>query len=136
MRMVAYGDMRFTDPAVTSGTNPRVRKWLAEKIADEHPQALLLTGDMPYTGASAADWQVFQSETAPWRDEHILQLPTTGNHEVYGGVAAGNPNKLAHFPAVSPRRYYSSPLARREGVPPGGTTATPPSPPPRPRVAP
>ena len=28
-RLVAYGDMRFTDPAVTSGTNPRVRKWLA-----------------------------------------------------------------------------------------------------------
>jgi hypothetical protein len=114
--MVAYGDMRFTDPAVTSGTNPRVRKWLAEKIADEHPQALLLTGDMPYKGATAADWQVFQNETARWREEHILQLPATGNHEVYGGAAAGIANYLANFPAIASHRYYSALLGSIEVI--------------------
>src|SRR5437899_748967 len=69
IRLVAYGDMRFTNPSVTSGTNPRVRKFLADKIAAEHPRAVLLTGDMPYTGADPADWKVFQDETRPWRDE-------------------------------------------------------------------
>lgn len=68
MRLVVYGDTRFTATEVTSGTNPRVRKWLAGRIADEHPAAVLLTGDTPYTGADAADWQVFQRETARWRD--------------------------------------------------------------------
>jgi hypothetical protein len=116
VRMIAYGDMRFTDPAVISGTNPRVRKWLAEKIADERPQALLLTGDMPYTGAAAADWQVFQNETARWREEHILQLPATGNHEIYGGVAAGIANYLANFPAIARHRYYSALLGSIEVI--------------------
>jgi hypothetical protein len=68
MRLVAYGDTRFTDPAVTAGTNPGVRKWLADRIADEHPDALLLTGDTPFTGSSRADWQVFQTETSRWRE--------------------------------------------------------------------
>ena len=83
--MVAYGDTRFTDPSVVKGTNPRVRKWLAGRIAEVSPQVLLLTGDMPFTGAKSADWDEFQTETAGWREHKILQLPTTGNHEIYGG---------------------------------------------------
>ena len=44
LRLVAYGDTRFTDPSVTSGTNPHVRRWLVERIAVEHPAVLLMTG--------------------------------------------------------------------------------------------
>jgi hypothetical protein len=106
--MVAYGDMRFTDPAVTTGTNPKVRKWLAERIAEEGPQALMLTGDMPFTGASAADWQEFQNETAGWRAGHILQLPAIGNHEVRGGEEPGIANYLKNFPGIEGHRYYSA----------------------------
>jgi hypothetical protein len=75
LRFVACGDIRFTSPARTSGTNPKVRKWLAEKIAGERPQALLLTGDMPYTDADPADWKVFQDETKSWRDQEIVEFP-------------------------------------------------------------
>lgn len=116
IRMVVYGDMRFTDPAVSTGTNPRVRKWLADKIADEHPQVLLLTGDMPFTGSSPADWKVFQNETARWREENILQLPTTGNHEIRGDRNAGIANYLANFPSVGRRRYYSALLGSVEVI--------------------
>jgi hypothetical protein len=116
IRMVAYGDMRFTNPAVTSGTNPRVRKWLAEKIADEHPQALLLTGDMPYTGASSADWKVFQNETAGWRANKVLQLPSTGNHEIRGDRDTGIANYLANFPSIEKHRYYSALLGSVEVI--------------------
>jgi hypothetical protein len=108
LRLVAYGDMRFTDPARNTGTNPRVRKWLAQRIAAEHPQAVLLTGDMPYTGSDPADWKVFQDETAPWRDQHILELPATGNHEVRGDRVKGIDNYLANFPAIAKHRYYSA----------------------------
>jgi acid phosphatase type 7 len=116
IRLVAYGDTRFTDPAVTSGTNPRVRKWLADRIADEHPDALLLTGDTPFTGSSTADWQVFETETARWREKRILQLPATGNHEVRGDRDVGIANYLANFPAVANHRYYSALLGSVEVI--------------------
>ncbi len=116
IRLVAYGDTRFTDPAVTSGTNPRVRKWLADRIADEHPEALLLTGDMPFTGGNAADWQVFQTETARWREERVLQLPAPGNHEIRGDKDKGIANYLANFPAIAKHRYYSALLGSVEVI--------------------
>jgi len=116
LRIVAYGDTRFTAPTFTSGTNPRVRKWLAARIAEDHPQALLLTGDTPYTGSSLADWQVFQDETRPWRDQHILQLPTTGNHEIKGDRIIGINNYLANFPSIAKHRYYSALLGSVEVI--------------------
>lgn len=106
--MVAYGDSRFADPSVTSGTNPRVRKWLVDRIAQEHPAVLLITGDTPFHGASMDDWAAFEQETEPWRKEGILVLPTTGNHEVYGGADQGIMNYLEHFPAIEKHRNYSA----------------------------
>lgn len=114
--MVAYGDSRFTDPSVTSGTNPRVRKWLADRIADEHPQAVLLTGDTPYVGSRTNDWQVFQNETGRWRDQHVLELPATGNHEVKGDPKIGIANYLANFPDIARHRYYSALLGSVEVI--------------------
>ena len=116
LRLVAYGDTRFTNPAVTSGTNPRVRKWLAERVAGEHPRAVLLTGDTPFTGADPADWQVFQNETKSWRDEKILALPTTGNHEIRGDRVAGISQYLANFPSIARHRYYSALLGSVEVI--------------------
>jgi len=129
LHMVAYGDTRFTDTSVTSGTNPRIRKWLAGRVADEHPQALLLTGDTPYTGSLASDWQVFQNETQRWRDAQILQLPTTGNHEVKGDHDIGIENYLANFPSIARHRYYSALLGSVEVISLDCTlTSTPSSP--------
>jgi hypothetical protein len=116
MHMVAYGDCRFTDPAVTSGTNPRVRKWLVDRIAEEHPPILLITGDTPFHGASVDDWKVFDRETEPWRKEGILVLPTTGNHEVYGGASQGITNYLDHFPEIERHRNYSALLGNVEVI--------------------
>ena len=127
VRLVAYGDMRFTNPAVTSGTNPRVRKYLTGKIAEEHPQAVLMTGDMPFTGADPADWKVFQDETRAWRDQHILQLPATGNHEIRGDRARGIENYLANFPSIARHRYYSALLGSTEVISLDCTMATTPS---------
>jgi hypothetical protein len=116
LRLVAYGDTRFTDPSVTSGTNPRIRKWLAERIGEEHPDALLITGDTPFVGAKAADWQEFQNETQSWRTNHIAQLPATGNHEGRGGLGPGIANYLANFPDIANHRYYSALLGSVEVI--------------------
>ena len=119
--------MRFTNPAVTSGTSPRVRKYLTGRIAEEHPQAILMTGDMPYTGADPADWKVFQDETRSWRDQHIVQLPATGNHEIRGDRARGISNYLANFPSLANHRYYSALLGSVEVISLDCTIAATPS---------
>ena len=129
IHLVAYGDMRFTSPTVTNGTNPRVRKWLAAKVAEDHPSVLLLTGDTPLTGAREEDWQVFQQETATWRNQKILTLPTLGNHETNGGMAQGVANYLQNFPEIEGHRYYSALLGNVEVISldctSGGGAATP-----------
>jgi hypothetical protein len=128
IHMVGYGDMRFTDPSVKIGTNPRVRKWLAQRVGEEKPEVMLLTGDMPYAGASEADWQVYRDETALWRTNQILLLPTIGNHEVRGGPAKGIANYLQNFPSIKGHRYYSVLMGSVEVIsldmtsPSGGTS--------------
>jgi hypothetical protein len=116
LHLVAYGDTRFTDPAVTKVTNPRVRQWLAERIAQHHPQVILLTGDTPFRGADAGDWQVFQNETQSWRAAQAIELPTTGNHEVVGGAPAGIANYLQNFPEIAGQLYYSALLGSVEVI--------------------
>jgi len=116
LRMIAYGDMRFTDPVKTTGTNPVVRRWLAEKIGAERPQALLLTGDMPFVGEKAADWEVFQRETASWREAGFPVLPTLGNHEIYHNPELGVANYLRNFPELKGHRFYSAILGPVEVI--------------------
>ncbi len=116
LRLVAYGGTRFTDPSGTSGTNPRIRKLLAERIGEEHPDALLITGDTPFVGAKSADWQEFQNETQSWRTNHIVQLPATGNHEGKGSLGPGIANFLANFPDIANHRYYSALLGSVEVI--------------------
>jgi 3',5'-cyclic AMP phosphodiesterase CpdA len=103
--LIAYGDMRFTDPANTKVTNPVARRALVKKIAEEKPDALLLSGDVPYSGAEANDYAVFQTETAPWRTAGLKVFPAMGNHELHGGNSLEN--WWNAFPELKGRRWYS-----------------------------
>ena len=116
VHLIAYGDMRFTDPAVTNGTNPKVRRWLAEKIGQENPQALMLTGDMPFTGEKTADWDEYQRETASWKADGFPVFPTMGNHEIYHDREKGIANYLANYPQIDGHRYYSALLGPVEVI--------------------
>jgi calcineurin-like phosphoesterase family protein len=128
IRMVGYGDMRFTDPSVKIGTNPRVRKWLAEQIGRVGPEVLMVTGDMPYAGSRKEDWQVYRDETSSWSAKQMLVLPTIGNHEVHGGAEKGIANYLATYPGLKGHRYYSVLMGSIEVIsldmtsPSGGTS--------------
>ncbi len=111
---IAYGDMRFTDPANTRATDPRVRKWLVDKIASEHPGAVLLNGDVPLAGDNTNDYAVYHTETKPWRDAHLHVYPALGNHEFHGS----NPQQCLEnwwkaFPEFRNRRWYSVQLGTR-----------------------
>lgn len=124
LHMVAYGDMRFTAPTRTDGTNPRVRKWLAEQVGRQNPAAILLTGDMPYFGSRAADWRQYALETASWNKKHALVLPAIGNHELYGSVERGLANYFHAYPQLRDHRYYSALLGSVEVISLDCTTST------------
>src|SRR5579864_933235 len=82
--LIAYGDMRFTDPTNEKVTNPKVRRWLVDRIAAERPDALLLSGDVPYDGSVVNDYDVYYQETQAWRQQKLHVYPAMGNHELHG----------------------------------------------------
>ncbi len=105
--MIAYGDMRFTDPGETTASQPQVRQALVARVAAEHPAAVFLNGDLPWHG-KPADYAVFQAETASWRDAHLRIYPALGNHEFSG---CEETRCLEYwwntFPELRGRRWYS-----------------------------
>ena len=106
LRILVYGDMRFTDPGNTKDTNPRARKWLAERVGAEHADAMLITGDIPFHGSDPRDWAVFESEASSWaRGPRVY--PTIGNHEMRPIPHLGQVNWAAAFPQIHGNGFYS-----------------------------
>jgi len=111
--MIAYGDMRFTDPANTEKSDPMARRALVARIAAEKPNLLLLSGDVPYQGGNPGDWEIYQQETAPWREAGLEVFPALGNHEFYTKVRGEKcvepclENWWNAFPRLRDRRWYS-----------------------------
>ena len=108
LTIIAYGDMRFTDPSNVTATNPSVRQALVARIAEENPDAVILNGDVPWHGGIADDYSVYKTETRPWRDAHLRVYPTLGNHE----FAQCDPEQCLQnwwqtFPELRGRRWYS-----------------------------
>jgi len=113
MTVIAYGDQRFTDPANTQQTNPRIRQWLVNQIAQEHPAAVIMNGDIPLAGNVANDYAVFQAETKPWRDLRLHVFPSLGNHEFVGDPLQDLEHWWSAFPEMRNRRWYSAQLGSR-----------------------
>ncbi len=111
--LIVYGDMRFHDPANTTVANPTARKELVERIAEERPSAVQLTGDVPYKGSDPADYDNYRVESAPWRAAGLRVYPAMGNHELSGGEAAGVENWWTAFPELRGKRWYSVALGSR-----------------------
>ena len=92
LKIIAYGDQRFHDPSNVLVANPKARVWLVRKIAQEKPDAIQMSGDVPYKGILTDDYKQFAVETKPWRDENLRVYPAMGNHEISGGVQKGVEN--------------------------------------------
>ena len=105
--LIAYGDMRFTDPSNTKVTNPAARQALVARVAAEKPDAVLLSGDVPYNRSVANDYAVFRQETEAWRGAGLRVFPAMGNHELHGSASLGLENWWKTFPELNGRRWYS-----------------------------
>jgi acid phosphatase type 7 len=106
-KVIVFGDQRFTNPTNTKVTNPKVRQWLVQKIAAEHPDAILMNGDVPYSGDVENDYVVYRSETKIWRDENLNVYPALGNHEFHGDPNQALEHWWTAFPEMRNRRWYS-----------------------------
>jgi hypothetical protein len=105
--VIDYGDTRFTDPSNHEVTNPEARRALVAKIAAERPDALLISGDLPYSGDHAEDYAVYKAETTAWRHEKLRVYPALGNHELHGDEKKKPANWWNAFPELKDRRWYS-----------------------------
>jgi 3',5'-cyclic AMP phosphodiesterase CpdA len=106
--LIAYGDMRFTNPAETKPSNPEVRVKIVRQVAKLYPDVLLLSGDVPWHGGDSADYAVYKEETLPWREEHLSVFPALGNHEFENcALAHCLENWWRAFPKLNRRRWYS-----------------------------
>jgi acid phosphatase type 7 len=111
---VVYGDMRFTDPSETVAAAPGPRRALVAKVASERPDALFLTGDVPWHGGDPNDYRVFGEETALWHERHLRLYPVLGNHEFSGCEAAEClENWWRAFPEFRGRRWYAVTLGTK-----------------------
>lgn len=108
LTFVVYGDTRFTENDKV--VNPIARRALVEKIAIEHPAAILIGGDLVYQGSDADDYRVFRRETARWAQEQIPVFPVLGNHEFRTCGEDVRPcleNWWNTFGSLRPYRWYS-----------------------------
>jgi hypothetical protein len=54
-RFIVYGDTRFTDPTETKASFPGPRRTLVAQIGREKPDAVFITGDVPWHGGNMRD---------------------------------------------------------------------------------
>jgi hypothetical protein len=111
--LIAYGDMRFTDPKETSASSPPARRALVARVAAEKPAAIFLNGDVPWHG-HAADYAQYATETAIWREQHLRVFPALGNHE-FSQCEVDSCLELwwDAFPELRGRRWYSVAIGAR-----------------------
>ena len=110
---IAYGDMRFTNPAETNASNPAARQALIAEAVALEPAAIFVNGDLPWHGV-AEDYAVFREESRVWRQQHLRIYPALGNHEF---SHCSEPACLElwwnAFPDLRGRRWYSVALGSR-----------------------
>ena len=107
--VLAYGDTRFTDPANVTATNPIARKALIARMAEERPDAIVISGDVPWHGGVAEDYAQFRRETEVWRSLRIPVVPATGNHEFSQCMPqACLENWWTAFPELRGRRWHAA----------------------------
>jgi hypothetical protein len=110
--IIAYGDMRFTDPSNVTAMDPVARTALVARIAEEAPDAVLLNGDVPWHGGTVADYDQYRVETAIWRTKRLRVFPAIGNHE----FSQCEPEVcIEHwwsaFPELRGKRWYSAEIS-------------------------
>ena len=73
--MVRYGGARFTDPAMRSSPILFRQRHCIARIAELHPDAVILSGDLPYDGSMSSYGGFRSRRTAPPGGTRSTHLP-------------------------------------------------------------
>lgn len=105
--LIASGDNGFSAEASSDADLPKIRRALVAGIADQHPAAIFLTGDVPLRGTSA-DYSAYAEETQSWRDAKARVFPALGDQELSACAEAKCLERWwTAFPALRGHRWYS-----------------------------
>jgi Icc-related predicted phosphoesterase len=80
---------------------------LVRAIAEARPDFIVFDGDIALNGNSPDDWQVYDQETAVWRERRIPVFPALGNHDLHGDLNVALQNYFTRFPDLKQNRFYS-----------------------------
>ncbi len=111
--VIAYGDQRFHEHFNFMISDPEARRALVAKITEENPDAIQMSGDVPFKGTDLSDYDTFRAETKAWRDAHLRVYPVLGNHELRDGLKKGVEAWWNAFPELTGMRWYSVALGDR-----------------------
>jgi 3',5'-cyclic AMP phosphodiesterase CpdA len=115
--VIAYGDTRFTDPSNVTATSPLARAALIARIAEERPDAILISGDLPWHGGEKDDYARFRGETEAWRSRNLRVIPALGNHEFSQCLPDGClENWWTAFPELRGKRWHVAEIGRNVRV--------------------
>jgi 3',5'-cyclic AMP phosphodiesterase CpdA len=107
--IIAYGDTRFTNPSNVTATSPAARAALIARIGEEQPDAIVISGDLPWHGGVADDYAQFRAETERWRTQRLRVIPALGNHEFSQCAPAVCLERWwTTFPELRGKRWYGA----------------------------
>ena len=86
--------------------NDEFRKMLFPGIVKEKPDAIVILGDLVFSGFSLWHWQEFDQNTHCVRTSQITIYPLLGNHQYYGNNQKALQNYFQRFPYLENRRWY------------------------------
>ncbi len=108
-RFIAVGDLQRTAPVLEAWReqNDAERARVVAAIAELRPDLLLITGDCVFDGGSDAQWEAFDTLTAPFRAASIPTVLAFGNHEYWRGRAGAEKHVFPRFPLDARRHWLS-----------------------------
>src|SRR5205823_8899830 len=107
LHFIIYGDLRATDPSNTRAADAVRRQLLIQRIAEQKPALLVVSGDVVYRGDNPDDWKEWEKESQPLRDASIPVYPVLGNHDMGRNIEMALANWWEHMPQVAHKRWYS-----------------------------
>ena len=79
----AFGDLRVTDLANHTSSDPERRQAIIHAIAEINPSFIAISGDLVLNGANVDDWREWDKETAEWKSKKLQVFPAPGNHDTH-----------------------------------------------------
>lgn len=105
MRIAVVGDLQRTSPYEVWRERNVIQAALVKQIVVAKPDALILLGDLVWSGESREEWMYFDLVMRPVFRARIPTYPLYGNHEYFGDDDVAFQNLTSRFPVAKSHWY-------------------------------